>query len=235
MMHTLNKNLISELNEQGFVLLPSAIPEDSLSTIVDCLEPIRLRSLRTAAGLRNILRDCPPIREFACGGLASEIALQVLGKGPRPVRAILFDKNPVANWYVTWHQDLSIPVKERIEVPGFGPCSQKDGVTHVQPPVSVLEEMVSLRIHIDDSTVDNGAIKFLPGSHRCGVMDGTQITEWRETRTAITCAAKRGDVIIMRPLILHSSSQSDNPSHRRVLHIEFSCSDLPEPLQWAEA
>jgi hypothetical protein len=43
---------------------------------------------------------------------------------------------------------------------------------------------------------------------------------------------KRGGVLAMRPLVLHSSSAAQTPRHRRVIHIEYSATVLPEGLEW---
>jgi hypothetical protein len=150
------------------------------------------------------------------------------------VRAIFFDKTPDSNWYVTWHQDLTIAVKERVDLPGFGPWSVKDAIPHVQPPVSTLNEMISLRLHLDSCSELSGAIKFIPGSHKEGALDTEQIAEWRTRISAVCCPATRGEVICMRPLILHSSSRAIEPVHRRVLHIEYAACSLPSGLEWSE-
>jgi hypothetical protein len=42
----------------------------------------------------------------------------------------------------------------------------------------------------------------------------------------------RGGVLLMRPLLLHASSASQVPRHRRVLHIEWAAQELPGGLQW---
>lgn len=136
---------------------------------------------------------------------------------------------------MTWHQDLSIPVQARIEIDGYGPWSIKDGVAHVQPPAEVLEQMVSLRVHLDACPVNNGAIKFVAGSHRQGIMEWDQVAQCRDNQQQNICPAERGDVIAMRPLILHSSSTSDMAEHRRVLHLEYASVSLPPGMRWAEA
>jgi ectoine hydroxylase-related dioxygenase (phytanoyl-CoA dioxygenase family) len=151
------------------------------------------------------------------------------------VRAILFDKTPASNWYVTWHQDLSIPVKERFECEGYGPWSVKDDVVHVQPPAAILEKMVSLRIHLDPCSEKNGPIKFIAGSHLSGILETPEIERWRNEHEAVVCPTERCDIIAMRPLILHSSSSAESPEHRRVLHIEYAAGQLPAGMQWAEA
>jgi hypothetical protein len=61
-----------------------------------------------------------------------------------------------------------------------------------------------------------------------------QVAEWRNKQLAVVCPAERGDVICMRPLILHSSSRSIEPVHRRVLHLEYAARQLPNGLEWSE-
>jgi hypothetical protein len=222
------------LERDGFAVIKSALPEDVLQPLIEQIEDVQERCQRTSAGIRNLLKLSPWIKEFAVSGMASGIAETILDRGAHPVRAILFNKTPATNWYVTWHQDLSIPVKQRADVPGYGPWSMKDGIPHVQPPMSVLEKMVSLRIHIDPCPADNGAIKFLPGSHCAGILDSTQIGEWR-LKESVLCSAEIGDVIVMRPLVLHSSSESTALAQRRVLHIEYANVELSSLLEWAEA
>lgn len=150
------------------------------------------------------------------------------------MRAIYFDKSPDANWLVAWHQDLTIAVRERVEAAGFGPWSMKGGVPHVQPPMEMLERMITVRLHLDDADAGNGALRVLPGSHRFGRLSTEKIQELRATEPEALCVANAGDVLLMRPLILHASGRSNSPKHRRILHIEYAGFDLPPGLQWQE-
>lgn len=154
------------------------------------------------------------------------------GGDPFPVRVIYFNKSPSANWFVGWHQDLTIAVGERRDVPGFSSWSVKGGVTHVQPPASVLEDMVTLRLHFDDADESNGALHVLPGTHRLGRLGDGQIESLRGEIDEVICCARAGDVMLMRPLLLHSSARSECERERRVLHIEYASQDLPRGLQW---
>ena len=224
---------LADLEQCGFALLKGAVTDSELTKLSDAIEP--LRNTQNAAGIRNLLNQCPAIHSFASTGVGLQIAKDVLGKNVRAVRAILFDKTPDANWYVTWHQDLKIPVKNKIEVDGYTSWSTKDGVLHVQPPAIILENMVSIRVHLDDCLDDKGPIIFIAGSHRHGVLGPAEIEFYRNTERGLVCQAKRGDIIVMRPLTLHSSSIALNPERRRVLHIEYSSAELPNQLQWAEA
>jgi ectoine hydroxylase-related dioxygenase (phytanoyl-CoA dioxygenase family) len=184
-----------------------------------------------AHGIRGLLRRSPMLTEWA----HSAGVIACLPRSMQPVRAILFDKTPDANWKVAWHQDLTIAVQAKHEVPGYGPWSVKNGTVHVQPPIPLLEEMITLRLHLDDTPSDNGALKIVPGSHRHGRLDAPDIAEMRKTTAEHICEARAGDVLLMKPLILHASSASQWPGHRRVVHIEYAVADSLHPvLRWAE-
>ena len=185
---------------------------------------------------RPWLHACPQIVGPArcCFKTHRRKALQ-LPPSPRPVRALYFDKSPGANWLVAWHQDLTLAVRTRVEVQGFGPWSIKDGVQHVQPPVGLLEQMLTVRLHLDDCDETNGALRVLPGTHRLGRLDAERIRELREEHSEVVCKVAAGGVLLMRPLLLHASARSQSTRHRRMLHIDYAGFGLPEPLGWYEA
>jgi ectoine hydroxylase-related dioxygenase (phytanoyl-CoA dioxygenase family) len=150
------------------------------------------------------------------------------------VRAILFDKTPATNWKVSWHQDLTIAVKARRSVAGFGPWSEKAGVPHVQPPAAVLQRMVTLRVHLDACGSENGPLQVIPGSHTRGRLSPSDIERVTRDGPIVTCEVEAGGVLAMRPLLVHASSAARRPHHRRVVHLEFAADDLPSGLQWYE-
>jgi len=184
-------------------------------------------------GLRNLLQSSPLVAEVAAADSLKQILRAALGTDAFPVRSIFFDKTADANWSVAWHQDLHIAVAARVETPGFGPWTVKAGVPHVQPPLEVLDGMATLRLHLDDCDETNGALKVIPGSHALGILAGSEFEAWKR-RAAVTCSVPKGGAMLMRPLLLHSSSPALQPTHRRVLHIEYATGELPDGLQWFE-
>jgi len=182
-------------------------------------------------GARNLL-DLPEIQQLASQPAVRGAAARSLGSECFPVRALLFDKTPTANWLVAWHQDLTIAVETRRDVEGYGPWSVKDGVAHVQPPTSVLQQMVAIRIHLDECGKDNGPLKVLPGSHRIGKLGAEEIEDVRRRINEVVCTVPRGGLLVMRPLLIHASSRAISPAHRRVVHIEYAAGDLTDGLVW---
>lgn len=153
----------------------------------------------------------------------------------QPVRSILSDKTPTENWPVAWHQDLTICTKTQADCEGYGPWSTKDGIPHVQPPIRLLEQMLTVRIHLDPTDSDNGALRVIPGSHRQGRLSASSIAELTSAGSHI-CECQQGDVLLMSPLILHSSRRSATPSRRRIIHFEFAPTDaLDARLAWHES
>lgn len=214
--------------DRGFAVIERFVSDDLVETLLGALANA-LCSDR--AGTRQLHQRVPTIGAFL---RSSEMAslVQELTPGGFPVRSILFDKTPETNWRVAWHQDLSICVKEPYDFPGFSAWSMKEGVHHVQPPIALLERMLTVRLHLDDSGDDNGPLKVIPGSHRHGRLSSNAINDWRNKGPIETCVIPRCGAVIMKPLLLHSSSQATKPSHRRVLHIEFASETLPKPLEW---
>jgi ectoine hydroxylase-related dioxygenase (phytanoyl-CoA dioxygenase family) len=150
------------------------------------------------------------------------IATEILGDGAFPYRATLFDKSATANWLVVWHQDTALPLRERHEVPGWGPWSMKEGVNYAHAPADALEQVLALRVHLDDSTSENGPLRVLPGTHTFGVLTDEQIHDLSLKITEVECLVGKGGVLAMRPLIVHASSKAWSEIPRRVLHVEYA-------------
>ena len=216
-------------DRDGFAIVPDAISPTGVDDLLSALPS----SVEDAGrgGMRNLF-EIPAIGELARHSTVREAARAVLGRDCFAVRALLFDKTPSANWKVGWHQDVTIAVAERCNVPGFGPWSVKAGVVHVQAPREILENMVAVRVHLDLCGADNGPVRVLPGSHRVGKLAADGIEAVRGQIDSVTCIVPRGGLLVMRPLLLHTSSPATVPGHRRVVHIEFATGELPEGLSW---
>jgi ectoine hydroxylase-related dioxygenase (phytanoyl-CoA dioxygenase family) len=120
-----------------------------------------------------------------------------------------------------------------MDVPGYGPWTTKAGMCHVQPPVPILESMLSVRTHLDDCDESNGALRVIPGTHRLGRLTHERILEQQRSAGYVSCAVRAGGVVLMRPLLLHASSAASNANHRRVIHIDYTSSSLDGGLRWS--
>lgn len=147
-------------------------------------------------------------------------------------KSIYFDKPADSNWFVAWHQDISISVNERHELPGYSQWTHKAGVTGVVPPMDVLTSTLTVRIHLDDTTETNGALRVVEGLHLQGIIR-KEAQPW-DPCLEVTCSVPAGGVMLMRPLIMHASRRSTQGGRRRVIHLEFNKLELPPPLEWAE-
>ena len=158
----------------------------------------------------------------------------ILGPMAFPVRGLFFDKTLNTNWNLPWHQDLTVAVCARRDVPGFGPWTRKAGIPHAHAPSSFLERMVTIRLHLDDSGPDDGPMRVLPRSHLEGKLSGPALAAWlsRAGAVAVDCNVKAGGAVIMRPLLVHASASRTSPGHRRVIHLEYAAENLPGGLEW---
>ncbi len=156
----------------------------------------------------------------------------MFGNGHFVVKSIYFDKPEESNWFVAWHQDLTIAVDKKVDVRGYGSWTNKHTQFAVQPPIKILENNFTIRIHLDNTDASNGALKVIPGSHSKGILRVENI-DWSDEKETI-CNVARGGIMIMRPLLMHSSERTTNKERRRVIHIEFSNAKLPEEINWAE-
>jgi ectoine hydroxylase-related dioxygenase (phytanoyl-CoA dioxygenase family) len=102
----------------------------------------------------------------------------------------------------------------------------------VQPPVAVLEQLVAVRIHLDDCLVESGALRVVPQSHSQGRLSRERVEDLRRQNGETVVPVARGGALIMRPLILHASSKATSLAPRRVLHFVFGPPKLPLGLEW---
>ncbi|MEM7147216.1 MAG: phytanoyl-CoA dioxygenase family protein [Verrucomicrobiota bacterium] len=228
----MEESLEVRLEEDGFAVTEDVMPATTVEALREETDPL-LEESRARGGARNVLERSACLRAEAEDGVAARFAKRVLGPGARPTKLTVFNKSPDANWLIRWHQDSTITVRERRETPGFVGWSVKEGVVHVHPPAEVLEGVLALRLHLDDTPVDNGALRVLPGSHRFGLLSRDAIQEKRGEITEETCEVLSGGMMLMRPLLLHASAKASVPRNRRVLHFEYSAAALPGGLEWA--
>jgi ectoine hydroxylase-related dioxygenase (phytanoyl-CoA dioxygenase family) len=221
------------IETHGYAIIPDVLTAERVRGLIELFTEDAVVS-PGRGGRRNLLQE-PMVLELAHSPELLSLVTPILGYAAFVVRGILFDKTEGANWKVPWHQDVTIAVKNRVEVEGYGPWSVKQGVQHVQPPASILQKMLSVRIHLDDCPSANGALRIIPGSHLAGKLSEAVIAGIVAEQEAIVCEVASGGALLMRPLLIHSSSAAATPQHRRVIHLDYANSSLPDGLDWFES
>lgn len=152
-----------------------------------------------------------------------------------PVRLLAFDKTRESNWALPWHQDRVIATNRKSDVPGFKNWSRKEDRWHCEPPISVLEKMVFVQVHLDIADSTNGAMEIAHRSHKSGIVPSANAAKIGEESSREVCAGNRGDILVMKMLLLHKSNVAEAPKRRRALRIDYASCQLPAPLEWAYA
>lgn len=210
--------------QSGYQIFPAMLDPGRLKTIGETLDA-------TAASARQMLQlDW-------CAALAGEMRSALVAAGLIPsdfacVQCTYFEKSVGQNWLVPLHQDLSIPVKQRVDSAALGGWSEKDGAMFVQPPPEVLAQLVALRFHVDECGAGDGALRLVPGSHRLGRLRESDKGRLRDQLGEVIGVVAQGGGMAMSPLILHASSKATGGSRRRVLHFVFGPPVLPCGLEW---
>ena len=78
-----------------------------------------------------------------------EIIKSNFGENYFITKSIYFDKPEKSNWFVAYHQDLTISVDKKVETENFENWTIKQNQFAVQPPKEILEQNFTIRIHID--------------------------------------------------------------------------------------
>lgn len=220
-----------QTNEFGFAITSGVFHPNELAEIATLLDSTN----RSRAGRRHLLSQ-DPVRALANDPRMLALAAEAIGPSAAPFKATLFDKSANSNWLVVWHQDIALPIRARGEAAGWGPWSIKGGQLYAHAPAAALEQVVALRVHLDDSTSRNGPLRVLPGTHALGRLSEQRIRELAREVSSVECTVGAGGVVTMRPLIVHASSKSRSPAPRRVLHVEYATAvDLGCKIQLAVA
>lgn len=226
-----------EIQEFGFTIINEIFTENEIDLILQEIENIdktkdTFRKSEDLFAIRQFLKEVPKTKKLIFNEKLNAIINNLFGSEYFAVKSIYFDKPEKSNWYVAYHQDLTISVDKKTEIENFGPWTTKQNQFAVQPSIDILENIFTIRIHLDETNSENGALKVIKKSHSKGIYRPETIDWQIETETI--CNVKKGGIMIMKPLLLHSSSRTTNNQKRRVIHIEFSDLKLPEPLNWSE-
>ncbi len=232
-----HKKLITQLDKNGFIVIPDIYTDPEVGQIIKIIDQApahgdTFRKTKDLFAIRQFIKTIPSITPLIFNDKLLYIIHQLFGAGYFVTKAIYFDKPAQSNWFVAYHQDLTISVDKKENIEGYGPWTVKQDQFGVQPPLQILQNNFTIRIHLNDTDKNNGALKVVPGSNLKGLYRPEAINWAIEKETL--CEVKKGGIMIMRPLLLHASNRTTNNTPRRVIHIEFSNAKLPSAINWSE-
>ncbi|MEP1487915.1 MAG: WYL domain-containing protein [Algibacter sp.] len=226
------KTIAKRLEHKGFGILNHIYTKRDIRKLKTRFDTYFKSHNDQTFGMREVLKKMPEIKEILFNKNFKKL-IKSIDKDVFLTKAIYFDKSPEDNWYVTWHQDVPINVTEKTETEGYKSWTNKKGVISVCPPEDISKNTFAMRIHLDDTTFKNGALKVIAGSHNKRLSnDEIQLIVGHSIPFVSELSA--GGVQLIKPLLLHASSKSTEQRRRRVLHLEFSSIELPNGLEYAE-
>src|SRR2546428_11061743 len=151
----------SAFDENGYAIIDAVLDEEQCKAVADRVSAAGI----VRAGARTLLHDawCAELALYlkSCAAIAEQLPATAVA-----AQCTLFDKSPARNWLVALHQDLSIPVRERVAHPDCTGWAEKEGVPFVQPPLSLLESLVAGRGHLGECGPRARPIRVGAGSPR---------------------------------------------------------------------
>lgn len=226
------------IERDGYAVIPDAVDDGLVSELGAAIGAVKsgdgVYDRGGVYAIRNLLELAPDVKKALQAPKVREVVETVLGREARLVRGLFLDKTPRSNWAVSWHQDATVTVKARGEATGFGPWSTKAGVQHVMAPPGLLSYMLTLRLHLDDCSHEDGALKAIQASHQYGRLPEDSISQFTGGGV-VSFNVPKGGALAFRPLLIHASDAAAAPGSRRVIQLDFCARRLPLPLEWYEA
>lgn len=233
-------NSLNEINSEGFTIIDNVYSENEVEKLISFIEDVTendsdnstFRKSQDLFAIRQFHKEVPETLDIIFNKNLKDIIESNFGSGYFITKSIYFDKPEKSNWFVAYHQVLTISVDKKVAIENFENWTIKQNQFAVQPPKEILEDNFTIRIHIDKTTKDNGALKVINNSHSKGILRIENLNFEKEKETI--CEVEKGGVMIMKPLLFHASNKTTNNERRRVIHIEFSKQQLPQGLEWSE-
>lgn len=217
---------MSAFDYQGYEHLSGVLPMDQVNRLRDALAETPQEQ---KAGERSADKVFPIVQELVSDPNLMRIAEGYLTGNISIVQVKLFESTPAK----AWHQERNVVLNRKVDVADWGPWHEQCGVQYVQPPIEVLDNMVTLRLQLDAANEKSGYLRIIPRSHNTGLMSDEEIKAYAASHESIDCFTEAGDVFAMRPHVLQKTCEGSDGSARRVLQIEYCGYKLPAELEWA--
>lgn len=218
----------NDLNQNGFSIVENCFDKISLTKISDFIDHNNFDFSE-----RQIIKRFPKLYEIIFKHENfKKLYNTVCDESYFLSKGIYFNKQNKLNWFVSYHQDLSISVVNKKEEKGYNSWTNKKGQLGVIPPKEILENSFTFRIHLDNTDETNGVLKVISKSHKNGIIRIDDEFNANLEGEEVVCNINKGGVMLMKPLLLHSSQKSISENDRRVIHLEFCNQEIP--MKWLE-
>ena len=199
----------AQLQRQGYLIVEPGLDCGEILRAETEIDSLSIRG----AGSRSLLSHawCRQLGTLVKG---QPTVSSLLSKDAVAVQCILFAKSSVRNWLVRMHRDRSFPVKRRTSEADWAGWSWKEGKLFARPPRKIVESLLAVRVHLDETNEQTGALQVVPESHRDDGKVGPRVV----------CSVSKGGLLVMHPSLLHASSKLAS-GQRRVLHYVFGPSN----------
>lgn len=226
-----------ELEENGFSVLAHLYSDNEISEILACIENTEqdgnsFMKTKDLFAIRQLIKNVPELSNLLFNKKLTELISDLSESKYFLTKAIYFDKPTESNWFVAYHQDLSISVDKKADSKNYLNWTFKKGQHGVQPPIEILQDTITIRIHLDKANKNNGALKVIPKSHLKEIVRADS-KDWN-IDSEFVCEVEKGGAMLMKPLTIHASNRATNGKKRRVIHLEFNKHKLTKPLAWLE-
>ncbi len=188
------KNKI-ELQENGYSIVAKLYSDYEINQILSCIEKAEqnensFMKTKDLFAIRQLFKKVPGLSELLFNKRLIELLSDLSESDYFITKAIYFDKPSQSNWFVAYHQDLSISVDKKSDLKNYTNWTFKKGQYGVQPPIEILEDTITIRIHLDKTDRNNGALKVIPRSHLKGIVRA-DLKDWN-TEDEYVCEVEKG-------------------------------------------
>ena len=115
-----------EVSENGFAVMNDFFTGKEIEHLLEAISQVdtskpTIRKTTDLFAIRQFLKEVQQAAEIIFNKRLTTTIAEIFGNDFFVVKSIYFDKPESSNWFVAYHQDLTISVDKKIELEGFGP------------------------------------------------------------------------------------------------------------------
>ena len=116
--------------DKGFSVIGNVFSDqeiEKISSVIQNMDTSKetFRKSEDLFAIRQFLKEVPEVKNLIFNENLKTIIREIFGENYFVVKSIYFDKPEKSNWYVAYHQDLTISVDKKINLENFGPWTTK--------------------------------------------------------------------------------------------------------------